>query len=176
MPTEYRNAYQATAITVDTADGPADLQTVLDGLGGPPAVAWDDITGKPVAFPTTAADVGDATAVGRSVLTAADATAARTAIGAGTSNLAIGSSGTTAAAGNHTHPGLTADQAAGTASVRTLGTGATQAAAGNHSHAGLMAGSAAAIADSTATDVAGLVADFNALLGALRTRAVITGP
>jgi hypothetical protein len=30
---------------------------------------------------------------------------------------------------------LTADQAAGTASIRTLGTGATQAAAGNHSHA-----------------------------------------
>lgn len=30
---------------------------------------------------------------------------------------------------------LLADQAAGTASLRTLGTGSTQAAAGNHTHA-----------------------------------------
>lgn len=51
----------------------------------------------------------------------------------------IGSGANQAAAGNHTHAGLTADQAAGTASIRTLGTGATQAAAGNHSHGGASA-------------------------------------
>ena len=45
-------------------------------------------------------DINDSTATGRSVLTAADATAARTAINAGTSNLAIGTTDTTAAAGN----------------------------------------------------------------------------
>lgn len=54
--------------------------------------------------PTThthpASGISDSTATGRSVLTAADAAAARTAIGAGTSNLAIGTTGTTAAAGN----------------------------------------------------------------------------
>ena len=54
--------------------------------------------------PTThthpASAISDSTATGRSVLTAADAAAARTAIGAGTSNLAIGTTGTTAAAGN----------------------------------------------------------------------------
>ncbi len=50
----------------------------------------------------TASQISDSTVTGRSVLTATDAAAARTAIGAGTgtSNLAIGTSGTTAAAGN----------------------------------------------------------------------------
>lgn len=40
---------------------------------------------------------------------------------------------------------------------------------------GLMTGSATAVADSTATDAAGLVEDFNALLAALRSRGVISG-
>ena len=48
-------------------------------------------------------DLSDASSVGKSVLTAATTTAARTAIGAGTSDLVIGTTGTTAAAGNHTH-------------------------------------------------------------------------
>lgn len=50
----------------------------------------------------TATQISDSTATGRSVLTAVDAAAARTAIGAGTSNLAIGTTGTTAMAGNKT--------------------------------------------------------------------------
>lgn len=50
----------------------------------------------------TAADITDATTVGRNVLTAADAAAARTAIGAGTSNLAVGTTASTAKAGNYT--------------------------------------------------------------------------
>ncbi|MGX1116405.1 hypothetical protein RKD37_001768 [Streptomyces ambofaciens] len=36
-----------------------------------------------------------------------------------------------------------------------------------------MSGSAPSVADSTATDVPGLVADFNALLAVLRTRGVL---
>ena len=51
----------------------------------------------------TTNDLSDASSVGKSVLTAATTTAARTAIGAGTSDLTIGTTGTTAAAGNHTH-------------------------------------------------------------------------
>lgn len=47
-----------------------------------------------------ASNITDSTATGRSVLTAVDAAAARTAIGAGTSSLIIGTSGTTAKAGN----------------------------------------------------------------------------
>jgi hypothetical protein len=57
----------------------------------------------------------------------------------------------------------TADQAAGTASIRTLGTGATQAAPGNHDHAGVYEPAGAVGthgADTTAvhgvTDTAGL--------------------
>lgn len=48
-----------------------------------------------------ATDVSDSTATGRSVLTATDAAAARTAIGAGTSNLALGTTSTTAKAGDY---------------------------------------------------------------------------
>lgn len=48
-----------------------------------------------------AADITDSTTVGRNVLKAADAAAARTAIGAGTSSLAIGATSTTAKAGNY---------------------------------------------------------------------------
>ncbi|MGP0885512.1 hypothetical protein [Serratia sp. CY74308] len=50
----------------------------------------------------TSADITDATAVGRQVLTAANAAAARTAIGAGTSSLALGTTASTALAGNGT--------------------------------------------------------------------------
>lgn len=61
--------------------------------------------------------------------------------------------------------------AAGTATVRALGTTATTAAAGNDVR--LLTGTATAIPNSTATDVAGLVADFNALLAVLRTRGIL---
>jgi hypothetical protein len=46
-------------------------------------------------------DISDATAIGRSVLTAANAAAVRSAIGAGTSNLAIGTTSATAKAGDY---------------------------------------------------------------------------
>lgn len=62
-----------------------------------------DISGKAnVGHTHTASEISDSTATGRSVLTAASAAAARTAIGAGTSDLAIGTTGTTAMAGNKT--------------------------------------------------------------------------
>lgn len=47
--------------------------------------------------------------------------------------VSYGTTAGTAVQGNDTR--VAADQAAGTASIRTLGTGATQAAAGNHTHA-----------------------------------------
>lgn len=88
---------------IGVSGGVASYAHSHGGGGGP--VEWDDIEGKPTTFDTTAAKVTDATTVGRNVLTAANQAAARTAIGAGTSNLAIGASGTDAAAGNHTHGG-----------------------------------------------------------------------
>jgi hypothetical protein len=61
-----------------------------------------DLAGKAATTHThTASQISDSTATGRSVLTAADATAARTAIGAGTSNLVIGTSSSTAKAGDY---------------------------------------------------------------------------
>ena len=59
-------------------------------------------TGSGGATTVTSANITDATATGRSVLTATDAAAARTAIGAGTSNLTIGTTASTAKAGNYT--------------------------------------------------------------------------
>lgn len=58
-------------------------------------------TGLLWSAPSVAASgISDSTTTGRAVLTAADAAAARTAIGAGTSSLTLGTSGSTAAAGN----------------------------------------------------------------------------
>ena len=92
--------------------GITDLETRVKALedagpssGGSGSLSWDDITNKPTEFAPSmhdhaVDDISDSTATGRSLVTAADAAAARTAIGAGTSNLAIGTTGTTAAAGN----------------------------------------------------------------------------
>jgi hypothetical protein len=68
-----------------------DGQYLKAASGETTGLTWDTLT---------ATDVSDSTATGRSVLTAADAAAARTAIGAGTSSLALGTTGSTAAAGN----------------------------------------------------------------------------
>lgn len=50
----------------------------------------------------TVASITDAGATGRTVLLSTDAAAARTAIGAGTSNLTVGTTAATAKAGNYT--------------------------------------------------------------------------
>jgi hypothetical protein len=82
--------------------------------------SYVDLTNKPTiptqtsqltnnsGFLTTvsSATISDASTVGKSVLTAADAPTARTAIGAGTSSLILGTTGTTAKAGNYV-PGWT---------------------------------------------------------------------
>lgn len=152
-----RTAADGAVEFYDSLTGDVVFAIDADGVVGG-NVAWDDVTGKPATFPPTigtsattakagnyapaVADISDATATGRSVLTAANAAAARTAIGAGTSSLTLGTTGTTACAGND---------------------------------ARLLTGSATAVNNSTATDVAGLVTDFNALLAALRSRGVIGG-
>lgn len=98
----------------------------------------------------TSAQITDASTVGKSVLTAANAAAARTAIGAGTSNLALGTTSTTAKAGDYApawseitgKPAVIAagaDAAAARAAIGAgignsnlvVGTLATQAKAGN---------------------------------------------
>ncbi|MFB7736178.1 head fiber protein [Streptomyces sp. NPDC056112] len=59
--------------------------------------------------------------------------------------------------------------------VVVIENGLSGGGAGDHTHTGLLTGSASAVNDSTATDAAGLVTDFNALLAALRARGIITG-
>lgn len=83
-------------------------------------------------YQPTSANISDSTAVGRSVLTAVDASAARTAIGAGTSNLALGTTSSTAKAGDYAPPAATtgatgliqlAGMLGGTATSPTVRTG-----------------------------------------------------
>ncbi|WNO25844.1 minor tail protein [Arthrobacter phage Altadena] len=67
--------------------------------------AWTDLSGVPATFAPsahthTAAEISDASTIGRTVLKAADAAAARTAIGAGTSSLVLGTGSTNAMPGN----------------------------------------------------------------------------
>lgn len=59
-------------------------------------------TAKAGNYQPASTDISDSTATGRSVLTAADQAAARTAIGAGTSSLALGTTSSTAKAGDYT--------------------------------------------------------------------------
>lgn len=136
---------------------------IAAAASGGGAVAWDDITDKPTTFaPTIGATAGTAVAGNDARLTAAVA---------GTASVrAIGATGTTVVAGNDARLSVAA---AGTASVRALGTAAGTAAAGNDAR--LLTGSATAVNNSVATDAAGVVTDFNALLAALRTRGIITG-
>ncbi|MEK5378085.1 head fiber protein [Paenibacillus sp. FSL P2-0173] len=130
----------------------------------------------------TVDSITDASDIGKTVLKAADASAARTAIGAGTSNLKVGSGAGDAKAGNYA-PAV-ADISGATALGKQLMAVADAAAARSAIGAGTPVSAAtttangtvkqaAAQANSAATDVAGLVADFNSLLGKLRTAGII---
>lgn len=76
------------------------------------------VAGKTGTVTLTSVDLTDSTSTGRSVLTAATAAAARTAIGAGTSSLALGTSADTAKAGDYAP--TRADISDATANGRTL--------------------------------------------------------
>jgi hypothetical protein len=103
--------------------------------GGDGSTTWTTLAGKPSTFPPSGhthprSEISDATTVGRAVMGAVDAQAARAAIGAGTgsgtSNLVLGTTGTTAAAGNHTHAQyVDSAQAATIADERIAASGGT---------------------------------------------------
>lgn len=78
----------------DAHDAAAAAQATANGKADP-----DDIPTVPAA--PTADTLTGATTVGKNVLKASDATAARSAIGAGTSNLALGTTATTALKGDY---------------------------------------------------------------------------
>jgi hypothetical protein len=72
-----------------------------DAVPAPPAGPSAPSTGGS-GGPVTVASITDATAVGKSILTAADAASARSALGAGTSNVTVGTGASDAKAGNYT--------------------------------------------------------------------------
>lgn len=98
------NTLTAIPVGALTTTGTPSASTYLRGDGTWAAVAGGvtSVAGRTGVVTLTTADLTDATTVGKAVATAADAAAARTAIGAGTSNLAIGTTGSTAKAGNYT--------------------------------------------------------------------------
>lgn len=108
--------------------------------------SYADLSDKPtIPAATTVDNLGGAGTTGKVVMKATDAEAARTAIGAGTSNLAIGTTAQTAKAGDYSPPFATesigglmqaTDKAklngiAAGATALTIGTTATTAMAGN---------------------------------------------
>lgn len=86
------------------ASKPSTFAPII-GSGAADAVAGNDArltdARTPTAHTHTAANISDASAIGKTVLTAADGPAIRSAIGAGTSSLAIGTTSTTAKAGDY---------------------------------------------------------------------------
>lgn len=114
--------------------GIEDAHNAIDALPTPLALGTTASTAAagnhthagfaPTTHQHTAAQISDASTVGRSVLQAADAAAARTAIGAGTgsSNLALGTTATTALKGDTVIPAATA---AGTRAQLDAGTDTT---------------------------------------------------
>lgn len=174
---------ESVVIRAGAADEATDLSQRLPHL----AVLGESAGGGEPGS-VSAADITDATTVGRNVLTASDGAAARAAIGAGTSSLAVGTTAGTAKAGNYqptvddvsdaTAVGRSVLKAADAAAARTaigagtssvvIGTGATQAAAGNHTHnAGQI--TATAVGGGTATTVQGILAELAARITAVET-------
>lgn len=96
----------------------AGLQDALDALGG---TAVNSVAGKTGTVVLVSADISDTGSVGRTVMGATTQGAARTAIGAGTSSLALGTTSTTALRGDaiKVNPGSTAGLADGTLIART---------------------------------------------------------
>ena len=91
----------AVGRSVLTATDAAAARTAIGAGTSSLALGTTGATAKAGDYQPAAANISDATTVGRSVLTAADAAAVRVAIGAGTSNLALGTTGSTAKAGDY---------------------------------------------------------------------------
>lgn len=138
------------------------------------APSWGEVSSKPATFPPSGhthatTDISDSTATGRAVLAAVDAAAARTAIGAGTSNLVIGTTASTAKAGNYAPPTATETvqgvSELATVAETTAGTDATRVV----TPAGLKAvtnGLAASVHTHASTDISDATATGRSLLSA----------
>lgn len=91
----------ATGQALVTATDAAAARTAIGAGSSDLALGTTSTTAKAGNYAPSSADISDATAVGRGLLTAVDAATARTAIGAGNSSLVIGTTSTTAKAGDY---------------------------------------------------------------------------
>lgn len=89
-------------VNLITAADAAAARTAIGAGTSSLAIGTTSTTAKAGNYAPASTDISDASTVGKSVLTAADAATARSVIGAGTSSLALGTTGTTALAGNGT--------------------------------------------------------------------------
>jgi len=102
----------------------AGTSNLVIGVTGTTAMAGNktftaaEVGAAPASHTHTAANISDATTVGRNVLTATDATAVRGVIGAGTSSLVIGTNAGTAKAGDYAPPAAT-ESASGVVELAT---------------------------------------------------------
>lgn len=174
--TELYTLYKSDLDYIKVLKQNANNQYIMNNGGGSgTTVGWADITGKPATFTPTIGNTGTTAKAGNWVPTwsdvtgkpaviaaGADAAAARSAIGAGTSNLAIGTTSTTAKAGNYV-PAWT--EVTGKPTTFTP-PAATEAAIGGVKMA-------SAQADSVAADIETLVSDFNSLLAKLRVAGIL---
>lgn len=93
----------ATAADLTKLHSLTATSTELNYVSGVTSNIQTQLGGKAATVHThTASQISDSTSTGRALVTAADAAAARTAIGAGTSNLALGTTSSTAKAGDYT--------------------------------------------------------------------------
>lgn len=92
-----------------TLTGPQQVQARANIGAGTSSIVVGTGAGdaKPGNYQPAAANITDATAFGRSILTAVDAATARGLMGAGTSNLALGTTSSTAKAGDYAPPAAT---------------------------------------------------------------------
>lgn len=141
---------------VQTLTGPQQTQARANIGAGTSSLALGTTAGTAKAgdWKPAAADISDATATGRSVLTAASAATARAAIGAGTSSLALGTTSSTAKAGDYQ------PTAANISDASPIGQTVLTAASAAAILTAIGAASAAAVGDTERN----FVADFQAAL------------
>ena len=131
--TDARTPLAHTHLWADITDKPTTFAPTI-GSTATTAVAGNDArltdARTPLAHTHTATDISNSTTIGRGILTAADAAAVRSLTGAGTSNLALGTTNTTAKAGDYV-PTWSEITSKPTTFAPTIGATATTAVAGN---------------------------------------------
>lgn len=186
-------------IETSVSAGRVSADQLVDRKTGEAIAVADIVNSSSGDTTVTSEDITDATEIGKDVLTAATQAAARTAIGAGTSDLVIGTTSGTAKAGDYKPvvSDLTDSSAAGRTALKAavVAAGADQTAARNAIGAGtsnLAIGTTATTAMAgnktpTTTQRGGVLqqpaipdltsdptmADYNALLAALRAAGIL---